>query len=53
MVGPPRVLFGADDGTITHPLVSLVMARSWEWRLPVGDECLRDSDCMVFFSPAY
>lgn len=51
---PPRTLLHADDTAITHPLVSPVMAKSWEGCPPVwwcvGDECMRDSNC-TFFPP--
>lgn len=41
----------APDALITHPLVSPIAAESWKGSPPVwmsvGDECLRDSNCLL------
>lgn len=52
-----RSHFYAADALIAHPLVSPITAESWKGSPPVwmsvGDECLRDSNCLFTFPHSY
>ncbi|EPE27202.1 alpha/beta-Hydrolase [Glarea lozoyensis ATCC 20868] len=53
---PPRKQLYADDAVLTHPLVSPIIAKSWEGSCPIymqtGEELLSDEDKYVTYKAA-